>query len=136
MRTLTISTDRIGPRRWWLIRIHDTAEQLREAAHRFRPWLGRSHWEDCCGCCHPLGWMNGGKGDQKWPANGYAGVIRYCEDWLTPEIVAHELVHAALWTYRMNVKSHANLGRECGEREEQLAYIYGELYADLERKLV
>jgi hypothetical protein len=135
MRSFTISTDRVGPRRWWWVRIHDNVDQLREAAHRHRPWYGRDHWDDTCGCCHPLGWLNGGKGDQHWPANGYAGVIRYSEDYLTSEIVAHELVHAALWTYRMNVTGDVRLGRQCGGREEQLAYIYGELYADLELRL-
>lgn len=135
MRSFTIATDRIGPRRFWIVRIHPDVEHLRCAAARFRPQHDSGHWEEACGCCHPLGWLNGGKGDQKWPPNGYAGVIRYAEDYLTTEIVAHELVHAALWIYRMNVKSRVVLGDQCNDREESLAYIYGELFADLQSKL-
>lgn len=50
---------------------------------------------------------------------------------VTSEIVAHELVHAAVAVYRMNVRGDVRLGEDCGEREEQLAYIYGELYGSL-----
>lgn len=132
MRSFTIATDAIGPRRWWIVRIHENVHQLREAAHRHRPWHGRAHWDECWGCCQPLGWPNEG---YDWPSSGYAGIVRLTSDYLDVGVIAHELVHAAAWTYRMNVKPRIFLGDQVGDREEQLAYIYGELFADLYRKV-
>lgn len=135
MRTFRISTDRIGPRRWWIVRVHDTADQFEDAAHRHRPHHGRDWWTGCRGCCHPVTQRlivaSDGTAQYVEPASGYAGVLRFIEDWLTPEVVTHELMHAALATYRMNVCSDVRLGTGCGDREESLAYIYGELYASL-----
>lgn len=128
MRSLTIATDRVPPRRWWLVRIHPTVEHLRAAARRHRPQHDAGWWDDCVGCCSAA--------PDPLPSNGYAGMIRYAETHLTSEIVTHELVHAAAATYRMNVATVIDLGPECGPGEEDLAYIYGELYADLERKLI
>lgn len=36
----------------------------------------------------------------------------------------------------MNVKRDLRLGVECHGREEDLAYIYGELFADMQDKLI
>jgi hypothetical protein len=47
--------------------------------------------------------------------------LRLAEGYVTPEIVAHELAHAALQIYRMNVHRDIRLGEACGEREEQPA---------------
>jgi hypothetical protein len=54
------------------------------------------------------------------------------------EIVAHELVHAAATIYRIAVAHTINLGAGRGkahEHEEDFAYIYGELAADMQSKL-
>lgn len=48
--------------------------------------------------------------------------------------MAHELVHAAVQVYRMNVARSVRLEADCGRREEQLAYIYGELFADFQER--
>lgn len=64
----------------------------------------------------------------------YAGVLRLAASAVTAEIVAHELVHAALTIYRMNVHPNVHLGIGCYRREEQFAYIYGELYASFEAR--
>lgn len=134
MRSFTISTDRIGPRRWCWVRIHDTVEDLRAAAHRFRPHHGRDWWAECEGCFHPAPIRVTASGEVKESANGYAGTLRLAVTHVTSEIVAHELVHAALCVYRMNVKADVRLGTGCGQREEDLAYICGELYASFEHQ--
>lgn len=136
MRSFTISTDRVGLRRWCLVRIHDNVEDLRRAAHRLRPDTGIAWWDECYGCFHPTWhWFHPETKARRYSANGYAGLMRFAEDHVTSEIVAHELVHAAVQIYRMNVKTDMRLGSNCGAREEDFAYIYGELYADLEAKL-
>lgn len=133
MHSFTISTDRIGPRRWCRVRIHDTVEDLRAAAHRTRPHHGLDWWSECCGCFHPTTHrLNGQTDTPRFPANGFAGTLRLARGWITSEIVAHELVHAAAQIYRMNAKRDIRLGTACGQREEELAYIYGELYAALD----
>jgi hypothetical protein len=133
MRSFTISTDRIGPRRWCWVRIHDTVEDLRVSAHRNAPWHEREWWSECVGCFQPTAVrLDKATGEPKEPANGYAGTLRLAEGWVTAEIVAHELIHAALCIYRMNVKPDVRLGQGCGKREEDLAYIYGELYGSFE----
>lgn len=68
-----------------------------------------------------------------WPAN-YAGIMRLCRGWVTSEIVAHELMHAACTIYRMSVCGHVRLEDDCGRREEQLAYIYGQLFAGFQER--
>lgn len=130
----TISTDRIGPRRWIQVRIHPDVNHLRAAAHRTDPRLGQAGWDECHGCFQPHGVR--AVGEIHDPPNGYAGILRLADGWITSEIVAHELVHAALQVYRMNVKADVRLGNGCRVREEQLAYIYGELFADMETKLL
>lgn len=123
MRAFRIAADRIGTRRWFHVRVHPDVQHLQDAAAAYR--LGEDFTE-CCGCVHPV--------PEPAPNSGYAGLVRFAEDWLTPEVVAHELVHAALVVYRLNVAVDVRLGRGCFGREEQLAYIYGELYADFERR--
>lgn len=125
MRSFTISTDRIGPRRWCWVRIHATVEEMRVHAQRLNPATDGG-WADCCACFQPC-WK-----DCK---TAFAGTLRLTEEWLTPEIVAHELVHAAAQVYRLNVRRDVRLGAGCHGREEDLAYIYGELYAAMEAKL-
>lgn len=133
MRSFAISTDRIGPKRWWIVRVHPTVDELRQVARRYRP---DSHaWVDAWGVCQPTSYRIDGDGTRRYPSNGFAGVIRLTDELFTAEIVAHELVHAALATYRMNVTHRADLGEGVDESEESFAYIYGELYASLETRL-
>ena len=134
MRQFTISTDRVGPRRWCWVRIHPTITHFEAAATRTSPWHPKDYWEGCRGCFQPAPYRErhvDGEWTGRWPTNGYAGVLRLIEGHTTPEIMAHELVHAAAQIYRMNVKRGIRLGEDCGEREEQLAYIYGELFTSL-----
>ena len=135
----TISTDRVGPRRWVQVRIHPTLEHLYRAADRAAPTEG-GEGVDWAGlgvsaCFQPIGFSDVVDGWPTWPRNGYAGILRFAEGLVTPEIVAHEVVHAACWIYRMNVKADMRLGKGCGTHEEQLAYITGELSAGMAKHI-
>lgn len=133
MRSFTISTDRIGPRRWCTVRIHDSLDDLRDAAHKLRPERGRTGWDDCYGCFHPTyHYFNPDTRRRRYSVHGYAGLIRLANGHVTAEIVAHELVHAAVQIYRMNIHPDVRLGANCAGREESLAYIYGELFHSFE----
>ena len=135
MKTFTIATE-IGPRRWVRVRVHDTAAQLQDAAHRLRAdTTSRAYWDGCYGCFHPVGYFQHAKtGAIRYGRNGFAGTLRLAMGHATSEIVAHELMHAAMQVYRMNACAEVRLGRQCGKREEQLAYIYGELFGDFDRQ--
>jgi hypothetical protein len=128
--SFAISTgDRYPPRRWFRVRVHATAQELQEAAYKLDPGSGREFWNECEGCCQAV-LLGGDK--QGYPRNGYAGIVRFASDTFTAEVVAHELVHAAVAVYRMNVCHDVRLGPSVGPREEALAYLYGELFNSLE----
>lgn len=133
-----------------IVRVHSSPVEFRRAAHALRPHRdGVGHWDRCYGCFHPTCYrLNVDTKAIRYPANGYAGTLRLIdrdalarEDVSLPfdEIAAHELVHATATIYRMNVARTVNLGAGHGrsfEHEEDFAYIYGELAADMWTKLV
>lgn len=131
-RWFTIATSgrpESGLRRWWFIAIHPDLGDLRDAATRRSPW---HDFRDAVGVCQPTQYaQNSLTGEYRYPLGGYAGIIRFAEGHITSEIVAHELLHAAVAVYRMNRHRDVRLGLNCAGREETLAYIYGELYAAL-----
>lgn len=114
-----------GPRRWFHVMIHDSQSELQAAAERY----GRPVGEGCLGCCHPAP-MTERYVDVEWVRSNptsWAGVIRLCQPHITTPIVAHEMAHAALAIYRMDVCADVRLGNGCGDREETLAHITGDL---------
>lgn len=91
-------------------------------------------------CCHPVRAVIkvGDNPDAPvepmlWPSTGLAGVIRLSAENLYPEVIHHELLHASCATYRMNVALDLNLGSAYDDmdREEDLAYIHGQLAAGM-----
>lgn len=133
--TLHASTDRHdewdGPRRYVRIIVHDTAEELRAAAYRYRDDTG--DWTGTAACFHPADLRlrydeDGTTHDISDPH--YAGLLRLSRDkGLGTEQVTHECVHAGAAIYRMDVCTMIRLENGCGEREETLAYIVGNLAA-------
>ncbi len=72
------------------------------------------------------------------------GIVRLSLDWLTTEIVAHELIHAAMWLYRLEDGTediyegsveNADFGNSNSEDEETFAYIYGQMFRNINKKL-
>lgn len=127
----------VGPARWWWVVIHPDLDAMRAAA---RAWCGDVYpdefWEDTAGLCQPVGWWEP-EDDPRvrhYPESGYAGVIRFAAGHVDAAVVAHELVHAAVAVYRMNCCPDVRLGQQCGRREEELAYLYGELFAAFQER--
>lgn len=133
-----------GTHRWFWVRIHADVRDLRAACHRTRPHLGRRYWDDAAAVCHSATARyrdtDVEMAEPHWPANGYAGTIRFAADRMTPEIIAHELVHAACQVYRMNHALRVDLGDgfdlDSLGREENFAYIYGGLSREMDAQLV
>lgn len=63
------------------------------------------------------------------------GKIRLCTDYLGATVVAHEVLHSALWIYRLENNKTCDLGSECNDKEEKLCHIYGQLYACFLKKM-
>lgn len=149
-RSFTIRTSGfIGRRRHVRVRIHPDPRAFRAAAHALRPHSdGIGHWEDCWGCFQPSPYrLNTETKETRYPVNGYAGTLRLIDPAYSGyanvqnsfvEIVAHEVVHAAATVYRINVARTIRLGDgrdRLFDHEEEFAYIYGELLADLHHHL-
>lgn len=113
-----------GPVRWFQVMIHDSPAELQEAARRY----GRPV-DEALACCHPAPMIER-LVDGEWVRSNpptWAGVVRLCHPHITTAIVAHEMIHAALVIYRMDVCDDVRLGNGCGDREETLAHIAGDL---------
>lgn len=146
MESWTVASEHIK-RRWWQVKIYDTQPAMVEASYRYRPHLGWAFWgPETAACCQETAPVVLDGEDETdpanfiWPPNGFAGVIRLVQDMLWTEVVFHELVHAACGAYRMNVAPRIDLGHAYGpagdlSREEDLAYIYGQLAADMDSAL-
>lgn len=118
-----------GPARYIRIVLHETVADLQRAASRYR----RNDFSNAAGCFHPAParehydgttWVN-------TTPKHWAGVLRLARDHLFPEVVAHESTHAALAIYRVDVAAYVQLGNDCGRREETLAYIVGDVTANV-----
>jgi hypothetical protein len=105
------------------------------AAYRTSPHHGRDWHREAEACFQPTPHRERWDVDRKvWVTrhSPCAGTLRLVDGNVTSEIVAHELMHAALQVYRGNVARSVRLEADCGPREEQLAYIYGELFASFQ----
>lgn len=125
---------------YWWIYIYDHVDELREAANKYtngREPAGIS-WAETYGVHHPFIIENVSKSG-KITRKKWVGIIRFAKDYVTPGIVAHELMHAALQDYRVDNEGPANFGwsdtQRKMEKEEHLAYIYGALFEELNQKL-
>lgn len=116
---------------WWWVAIHDTTADLIAAADR----LGRRRGDHdpqpdgTLACFQPANFIYWVPADADEPRelrrrNGYVGTMRLTADADT-EVVVHECVHLALRIYRVEHDEQAAIGDNCGEPEENLAYIIG-----------
>jgi len=150
-----IGTDYTPPERWFWVRIYDSVESLRKVANRVSEMRGGrgQEYDDCLGCVQevaPL--INADLHDPAdmdylpqsalhWPENGFAGVIRFSKDWLTTEIISHEVTHAALVMFRMNIAMRPRLEGMAPDvgglrmNEEALAYAVGQLTEAVHERL-
>lgn len=129
-RRFTLSTDPlgVGATAWMHVTVHDTVAELQRAAQRYRPDPDPDFWEGCNGCFQPH------------DRPGYLGIMRLTYEDLSPDIVIHESVHAAvaysiksmgLTQLRLDHRSQTIVAR----REEVLAYALQEISCAVLRHL-
>lgn len=139
-----IETDYHGPKRWFWVLVYDGLGPLRAVTRRVAP--NQQGTDECVGTVQgvtpyvPLDYDGHEDdlpvGDLVYPENGFAGVVRLAQDWLYPEIIWHEVTHAAVTVFRMNVHQRPQLGGRLDavtdNNEELLAYFVGQLAADMD----
>lgn len=129
-RRFTLSTDPfgLGEAYWMRVAIYDTAAELQRAAQKYRSEEDISVWEGCEGCFQPH------------ESDRYLGIMRLTVENLTPDIVIHESVHAAV-TYALKATGLTQLRLDqhsphaVARREEVLAYALQEISCALLRHL-
>lgn len=132
----------------YLVYIHEDLDHLRSETKKFNKKTGsiRDNDDKILGIVHTQHrWKVYPNKQEKLRSN--LGIVRLSKMNLTPEIVSHELIHAALWIYRNaygterefdidNTSDYnADFGDNNSKDEETFAYIYGELFEDLIKHL-
>lgn len=124
-----------GRCRYIRIVIHPTHQALREAASRFNG----DDYSNAAGCFHPAPErfrIDKDGSETRVTDPHWAGTMRLTLKEIDSEIVTHECVHAGLAIYRMDVCTDVRLGTGDNlRREEQLAYIIGDLTAQVSNAL-
>lgn len=133
-----IQSERIQ-RRWWQVVVHDSQASMTRVGRRLNPWHPAAFWQGTYwGLCQPVQsrvrvYPDGSEGPEVWPSNGYSGVVHLLSEKLYPEIIYHEIAHAAMATYRMVSPNPADFqDNEDMIREEDFAYILGQLASDMD----
>lgn len=122
IRGLAVNPDKPGaPSRYLRVTFHDDLTAFQRAARKYAPELD---WSETVGAWHPT--------QRMWDASPgpYLGHMRLSLDVITPEVVMHESLHAALTAWRMEVAHRVNLGDNCGSREEAFCHLAGHIAAE------
>lgn len=117
-----------GKRRWFRVSVHPDEHTFRAAANAFRP-DDSTAFKEAVACFHPAPerWFyEQGKPDRQIDS-GYGGTFRFAAEWIDAEVLAHEAVHAAARTWRLDVTSAVHLGWDCAKNEETFAYLVGDI---------
>lgn len=130
---------------WVRVLVYDDVQQMRKESDDYDEKLGHARDNgDIAGLSyHYCREQFDEKGKQIGRKNDI-GIIRLCKKYLSTEVVAHELLHAALWNYRLNYGTehefegsieNACFGQGCNDDEETLCHLYGQMFRDMTRKL-
>jgi hypothetical protein len=131
---------------WFWVHVHDDLKAMRTAAARHDDkagaprkvpgaGIGGDYYARALGVTHRFTRVTHDKaGEQQDYAN--IGIIQLAAGHITTEIVAHELIHAVMWAYRLKYNS-GHLGRMWTslQREERMAHMYGMTFREVTRIL-
>jgi len=126
MKKFKLST--VNSKYWVWVRVFDDVKSMLTYAKKTNP-------EDLTGSLgyfHPY-FRETLKGN-KWIDNPNTGELVINKKHLGNVVISHELLHAAIWLWRRKYKT-LKLGEEVDEKEEELCYLYGDLFAEFIRKM-
>lgn len=123
-----------GDPMWLTLTVHDDLKHMRRLGERYHPWEGG--FGEAVGLWQPATvheqLINGDWVDRR---PRFAGILRLTRGHIDADVVAHEAAHAALTIYRRAVGRPASFGVTCGDHEENLCYIMGDLNARIVAQL-
>lgn len=111
--------------------VYDSLKEMRADASRF----SGEEITDALGIVQPFTRIkiNADKSEKSLPN---IGIIRLVKDKLHTHIIAHEIVHAAMWHYRLTQTNRkANFGDSNNEKEENFGHIYAKYFSKMSRQL-
>lgn len=114
------------------VKIHPDLDKFRKAYKRYD---STDDVTGCYGVCHRYSIVKVNKLGEVIDKKKDVGIIRLSAKHCTTEIIAHELIHGAMQIYREEFDKRAFFGKNIDDREENLAYIYDDLFYHLCRKL-
>src|SRR3990167_6010235 len=106
--------------KYFWVYIHEDLEDFKTEAKKYESKSGKYIWFGEFGLFHPYEKFRILKDKKELKFNDI-GIIRLTKDKLYPRCVYHEVLHAALWQYRLKHKKKADFGSSIDKREEELA---------------
>ena len=111
--------------------IYDSLEEMRKDASDYT----KEKIIDALGIVHPYTRIKIDPGKSEIQLHNI-GIIRLVKDRLHTHIIAHELVHAAMWHYRLTQPNRrATFGKGVTEAEEAFGMIYAKYFSSMSRQL-
>lgn len=115
---------------WYWVYVYDDKNKLRAAAREYKQ---EDDFDNCLAVCQPQRRIViSPTGEVKEYDN--LGVVRILNT-AGSEIAAHELLHASLNLYREKHRKNADFGEQCNDEEEELCYIFGQMFSMLVSKM-
>ena len=112
---------------FWVI-IHDTIDELYKEGLKYKRNSGASGWvKGADGLFHSYEKFIVDNKSKKSKKSNDIGIIRLHGKSPYPRTVYHEVLHAALWQYRLKHRKKADFGSMIDDKEEELAAIYHDL---------
>ena len=116
---------------WFWVYIYDSLKEMREDASQY----ANEEFSDALAITSPFTRIkiNSDKSEKQLDN---IGIIRFVKDKLHTHIVAHELIHAAMWHYRLTQANRkANFGKQNSKEEEAFGMIYAKYFSKTNRQL-
>lgn len=129
---------------WFHVIVYPTTREMIDAANEHTKETGEDmKYTGSAGVCHTYQRLKITEKGEETLLNEI-GTIRLAKTHLNTEVVSHEVLHAAMHLYRLlygtereyEGSSHnADFGSGCNPQEENLCYLFGEMFRDMNLKL-
>lgn len=123
---------------FWVV-IHDNQDDFEKGATKYNTISGSDNdyqYQEIKGLFHPYQkYQIKGKTDLINRFSNDIGIIRLIKTKTQPHVVYHEVLHAAIWLYRINHRGKFSLGSGVTEKEEEFCHLYDQLLSNMVSKL-
>ena len=120
MRRVRVASSALGEREVVYVHVYDTLEEMRAAAEAWHPEVPSQ--DGAFGITQACLDEDG---------RATVVVVRLAQGWLTPEIVAHEMHHAATALYGAHAGDRISRRAHLNHHNEPMAHLFSDLYGNL-----